>query len=128
MLLTQDQLNELEGIWNLSVGNKDREVEKLLKSLKSTISFINFNSALECFYRWTANYGEKKTIYSGYCYKTLNELPITVLIYFFTKNDKYLGFYKKSKHKNRDYIYHGGNCYFIDNLYMAVDPSNAIIK
>lgn len=128
MQLTQDQLNELEGIYNLSVGNKDEEIGKLMKALKNTISFINFDTSIECFYRWTAGWGEKKVHYGGYFYKQLKEIPITVLLYFLTKDDKYLGTYSKAKYKNRDYIYHGGNCYFVDNLYVTMDPSNAIIK
>lgn len=118
--ITKEQLKELEGIYQMSHGCKDRETKKLAKAIFKSIEFIDLE-------KYSIDTG---WVFDGY-YKEINigerrnliTLPIIVILYLITKDDKYLkgskyvkGTVTKNK-KVRSYIKFANTYYFIDNLY-----------
>lgn len=130
MILTDEQLKELEGIYNLS-RSKDAESKKLAKSLIKTISFLDLNNSSigvswishDCY---IDHYGPTDM------FRSLSDIPIVVLLYLLTRDDKYLKSSRYSKHhekfwgKKREFIMHSGTVYFIDHIYKYVNIEDII--
>jgi hypothetical protein len=128
MKLSNEQLKELEGIYQMSHKCKDSETKKLAKSMLKTINFLDLESyTIDTGYFYYATYdvfgkGEGPQYFRMGDLRSLESLPIIVILYLLTQDDKYL---KPSKYikgsvtvnkEERKYIKFSNTCYFIDKI------------
>lgn len=138
MKITKEQFQLLEGIYKTSHSCKDSEALKLAKDIFK----VNFNEFFDS-YKIDYGYDVNENYFQWSPYRTdnfvegnprkLNSLPIIVIMYLITKDNKYL---KDSKYvkkeiivnkEKRESIKFSNNYYFIDRLY-AVDSEIVVEK
>lgn len=140
MKITKEQFQILEGIYKTSHSCKDPEALKLAKDIFK----VNFNEFFDSYkidygyilypeFGWYADYANEADSLVMSDPRKLNSLPIIVIMYLITKNNKYLKgskYVKKETTVNkekREFIKFSNCCYFIDSLY-AVDSEIVVEK
>lgn len=129
--ISKEQLKELDGVYQMSHKCKDSETKKLAKAIFETINTDLEPFSIDTGYFYYKEYDSFEPIGRQYFHlgqsRSLTTLPIVVVLYIITNDDKYL---KPSKYvkgsikvgkKERKYIKFSNSCYFIDKVYGLFD-------
>ena len=94
--ISKEQLKELDGVYQMSHKCKDSETKKLAKAIFNTIGFddtlkdISIDTGYYYYTEWTGAYGYGPQSFQMTERKKFMSLPIVVILYLITKDDKYL--------------------------------------